>query len=297
MCVGNDPCVIPCPINPTSDRPLTPLTRKRKGCDTLVVSIKASIIENKQILPDFYQMKLDAHQIAKEAKPGQFVMIKTSQALDPFLKRPISLHRINKNAGTIELIYQVLGKGTKLLSELNPGEPLEIMGPLGNGFTWQEDYKKVAIVGGGCGIAPLLALAEELKEAGKEVHVLLGAQNKDRLLNETQFLELGCKVQIATDDGSQGKKGFVTELLAELVATSNIYQVYCCGPLPMTRGVMKITADKKIPCQVSLEERMACGIGACLGCVCQVRNENGTVSNKRVCHDGPVFKGSEILMG
>ncbi|KJS83738.1 MAG: hypothetical protein JM58_12110 [Peptococcaceae bacterium BICA1-8] len=260
----------------------------------MVVSIKASILENKKILPDFYRLKIAVPQISKTAVPGQFVMIKTSSTLDPLLRRPISLHRINRDVGTIELVYQVLGKGTILLSEMVQGE-LEVMGPLGNGFSWQQSFKRTAIVGGGCGIAPLLTLAEHLIGNGQEVHVLLGAQNKEKLLNEADFKELGCKVLVATDNGSSGRKGFVTEILEELISTTNLDQVYCCGPLPMTNGVIKLTKSKMIPCQVSLEERMACGIGACLGCVCQVRNEDGTIGYKRVCHEGPVFNASELI--
>lgn len=260
----------------------------------MVVSITATILENKKILPDFYHLILAAPEIAQEAVPGQFIMIKTSHTLDPFLKRPISLHRIDKKLGTIELVYQVLGKGTRFLSIINQGE-LEVMGPLGKGFCWQENYKEVAIIGGGCGIAPLLALGEEFIGQGKKVHVLLGAQTKEKLLSEGEFLELGCKVQVATDDGSYGKKGFVTDLLVELISTTTLDQVYCCGPLPMTKGVMKITQENKISCQVSLEERMACGLGACLGCVCQTQDKKGTTTYQRVCKDGPVFNANELV--
>jgi dihydroorotate dehydrogenase electron transfer subunit len=263
----------------------------------MVVSIKASIIENKKILPDFYQMTLVAPMMAREARPGQFVMVRTSSTLEPLLKRPISLHRINKGKGTLELVYQVVGRGTELLSRFKPDEQVEILGPLGNGFSWQDGFKRVAIVGGGCGIAPLLALAEELVENDREVYVLLGAQSGEKLLKAEEFNRLGCQVQTITDDGSQGRKGFVTQLLKELVNSIKIDQIYSCGPLPMTQGVMKIAQEKDIPCQVSLEERMACGVGACLGCVCQVRNEDGIMGYKRVCHDGPVFDAQELVLG
>lgn len=261
----------------------------------MVFSIKAVILENQKILPDFYRMVLAVPSIAREAEPGQFVMLKTSNTLDPLLKRPISIHRINKAEGTIALVYQVIGRGTKLLSQITQGE-LEVMGPLGNGFYWKKDYKKVAIVGGGCGIAPLPALAEELVKDGKEVYVLLGAQTREKLLCVADFQQLGCKVQVTTDDGSYGTKGFVTEILQEFILNTKIDQVYCCGPLPMTKGVIKLTKENLIPCQVSLEERMACGIGACLGCACKVRNEDGTITYKKVCHDGPVFASSEVII-
>ncbi|MGI6225848.1 MAG: dihydroorotate dehydrogenase electron transfer subunit [Peptococcales bacterium] len=260
----------------------------------MVVSMKAKILENTQILPQFYLLRLVAPEIANKAVPGQFVMVKVSQNLDPFLKRPISLHRINKESGTIELLYQVIGKGTSNLSLMSQGE-LEIIGPLGNGFSWEENHKRVALIGGGCGIAPLLALGEELVKQGKEVHVLLGAQTKEKLLNEVEFKKLGCHVQVATDDGSYGKKGFVTEIFKDLLLTTTLDQIYCCGPFPMTKDVIKITQENNIPCQVSLEERMACGVGACLGCVCETRSNEGNLAYQRVCHDGPVFDGDELV--
>ena len=149
----------------------------------MVVSLKSSIAENKEILPGFYQMTLNTPQIAQDAKPGQFIMVRTSPTLEPFLKRPISLHRINKAKGTLELVYQVIGRGTELLSRFKPGDEVEIMGPLGNGFSWQSNFKRVALVGGGCGIAPLLALAEDLLKDGREVYVLLGAQTENKILS------------------------------------------------------------------------------------------------------------------
>lgn len=262
----------------------------------MVVSANVPVIENNKILPEFYQLILEAPMVAGEAKPGQFVMVRTSGTLEPFLNRPISIHRIDEAKGIIELVYQVVGKGTKLLSRISPGQHLQIIGPLGNGFSWQTGFKRVALVGGGCGIAPLLALAEKLLENEREVYVLLGAQTKEKLLAAEEFSQLGCRVRISTDDGSQGKKGFVIQLLEELVNSISLDQVYACGPLPMVKGLIKIAEEKGIPCQVSLEERMACGIGACLGCACPVRNPDGTVGYKRVCHDGPVFDAKELLL-
>ena len=261
----------------------------------MVNSLKARVLENKKILPDFYEMVLSAPAIAAEAVPGQFLMVKTSPTLVPFLRRPISLSRIKAKEGTITLIYQVVGSGTKLLSEISTSSEIDVVGPLGNGFTWSDEDKVVAVVGGGCGIAPLVALTEELLKAGKEVFAFLGAQSKDKLLSDEYFAELGAKVMVATDDGSLGRKGFVTQILEEVMNTTRFDRVYCCGPLPMTKAVVKLTKEALIPCQVSLEERMGCGVGACLGCVCKIRSEEGSLTYKKVCHDGPVFTSSEVI--
>ncbi len=261
----------------------------------MVYSLKARILDNRKILPDFYEMILFAPAIAAEAVPGQFLMVKTSPTQVPFLRRPISLSRFNVKEGTVTLIYQVVGSGTKLLTVMTPGSEIEVVGPLGKGFTWEVKDKVVAIVGGGCGIAPLVVLTEELLKAGKEVYALLGAQSKDKLLSDQYFIELGAKVMIATDDGSYGRKGFVTQLLEEVINTTRLDQVYCCGPLPMTKAVVKLTKEALVPCQVSLEERMGCGVGACMGCVCKVRSEEGSLTYKKVCHDGPVFTSSEVI--
>jgi len=259
------------------------------------VSLKGIITSNERILPDFYKMIIAVPQIANEATPGQFVMLRTSTGLDPFLKRPISLSGIDRDKGTITLIYHVVGRGTNLLTGLEKSAEIELVGPLGKGFGWNEEDRTTAVVGGGAGIAPLVALAEELIKQGKEVYALLGAQTKDKLLEVEAFAALGAKVRIATDDGSSGEKGFVTRLLEELSQETKIDKVFCCGPLPMTKAVVKMTKELFIPCEVSLEERMGCGFGACIGCACKVRDEYGTITYKKVCQDGPVFTSCEVI--
>lgn len=261
----------------------------------MVVSLQAEIIENKKILPEFFQLTLNAPEIARDVQPGQFVMLKVSESLDPFLKRPISINTIDPHKGTITLIYQVIGKGTKFLTKMLVGDTINVLGPLGQGFSRIEQEKSVVLVGGGCGIAPLLALAEKLVNEKKQVYVLLGAQNKSKLINKDEFIKLGCTVEVATDDGSAGQKGFVTELLNKLLAAAKIDQIYCCGPLPMTKEIIRISKKAFIPCQISLEERMGCGLGACIGCVIKVRDENGIIHHKKVCSDGPVFTSSEVI--
>jgi len=261
----------------------------------VIKSVKAEIVENKPIAPEFFRMTLKAETLASEGLPGQFVMVKVSPNLEPFLRRPISLHQINREEATVSLLYQVVGKGTRLMSETQKGKVIELLGPLGKGFTWSDSDRVVALVGGGCGTAPLVALAHSLLEDKKEVHVLLGAQTKEKLVCEEDFISMGAKVKVATDDGSYGHHGFVTDLLKNLMHDVALDMVYSCGPLPMTKEVVKLTQEASIPCQVSLEERMGCGIGACIGCVCKVRTKDGAFTYKKVCKDGPVFKGEEVM--
>lgn len=261
----------------------------------MVLALKGQVLENQQILPEFYRMEISVPPLAAKAAPGQFVMVKTSATLEPFLKRPISINGFDKEIGTITLVYQVIGRGTALLAQLKKGEDIELVGPLGNGFAWSEEDKSVVLVGGGCGVAPLIALGEELVKAGKQVYALIGAQSKEKLLGEEEFTQMGIKLMIATDDGSYGRKGFVTELLSELLRSERLDKIFCCGPRPMTKSVVALAKEFHIPSQVSLEERMGCGVGLCIGCVCKVSNQDGTVTYKKVCQDGPVFDGSEVI--
>ncbi|MFZ7103698.1 MAG: dihydroorotate dehydrogenase electron transfer subunit [Peptococcaceae bacterium] len=260
----------------------------------MIHCIEAEILENKKIVPDFYQITLACPEVAQAAKPGQFIMLKVSPTVDPLLKRPVSINRINTGEGTVTLIYQVIGKGTKLLSMISGGG-IEVMGPLGRGFVLKAQYDEVAVVGGGCGIAPLLALVEELLPKSRQVHVLLGARTKELLLNSREYQKSGVLLKVATDDGSAGHRGFVSSLLEELLQQSELEHVFGCGPEPLLKKVVAVSQEHSVPCQVSLEERMACGIGACLGCVCTTKAKNGSSSYQRVCQDGPVFAGSEVI--
>lgn len=262
----------------------------------MIKNINAEILANDMIYKDFYHIKISVPDIAKYVSPGQFVMIKTSKTLTPFLKRPISIYKVEKEQGIIHLLYQLVGTGTRLMSQLKKGESLEVLGPLGNGFGIYDNDNTIAIVGGGCGIAPLVALAYELRNTGKNVHALIGAQDIDRLICYQDFELLGCDIFAATDDGSFGYKGYVTDLLDSLLAVDKVDRVYCCGPLPMTQKVIEITTKKGVFCEVSLEERMACGLGACLGCAVKIKSSNGEITYKKVCQDGPVFSSDEVIL-
>ncbi len=240
-----------------------------------------------------YLMKVSCTQVSAAAVPGQFVHVSCGQesTTDPLLRRPISIHKIDKAKGTIQLYYLVVGKGTGLLSKKLVGDTISIMGPLGRGFELNVPEKRTVLVGGGIGIAPLLALAEELKANGKEVVSLLGAAEADGLVRTKEFKAYG-EVVAVTEDGSLGKKGLVTQYLMPLIDKNNTV-VYTCGPEGMLKAVTKVIGDLGVPCQISLEAAMACGVGACLGCTC-VSGANG--GYPKVCKDGPVFWSSEVKL-
>jgi len=257
--------------------------------------LKAKLIYNKKIKDDYLRCIFQAPKIAKEAQPGQFVNIKLTHNAEPLLRRPFSIHRIGSRANTIEILYEVVGPGTEILAQKKAGEYLDVIGPLGSGFSIL-DTRYSILVGGGIGIAPLLFLAGQtrIKNPASRIQVLIGARTKNDILCEKEFKKLGCEVKIATDDGSRGFKGKVTALLKKVLPGTRYpvhgTTIYACGPKPMLKEISHLSKSCKIPAQVSLDEHMACGIGACLGCVVN------TVSGyKRACKEGPVFNAREIV--
>lgn len=254
---------------------------------------KTKILENKQVAQGFYRMRIESPYLANNSKPGQFVEVKCSDENEPLLRRPLGVHRIFKSG--IEMLYEIVGKGTKLLSGKKSGEYIDIIGPLGNGFNVEKNLKSAILIAGGIGVAPIMSLAEQLVRGKKiHLHVLIGACKKSHVLCKNDFKKIGADVFIATEDGSMGKKGLVTDLFKDLLYAKRYplnATLYACGPTGMLKAVAKIAHDKKMPCQVSLEERMACGVGVCLGCPVKIKG-NGY---KMVCKDGPVFNAEEIL--
>ncbi len=250
-------------------------------------AVTAKIIANQKIKGSYWRVILHAPQVAQEAIAGQFVQIKLTQTLSPLLRRPFSLHAVSGSG--IEIIYEVLGEGTRLLCAKGKGEPLDIIGPLGNGFCCQKEKNQI-IIAGGMGVAPLAFLAQKI--AKYKPLVLLGAVTKNKIICAEEFKKLGLSVRIATDDGSVGFRGRVTDLLTKLLSVKGYCpsNIYACGPQPMLKAVAGIAQESKIPAQLSLEEHMACGIGACLGCV--VETKDGL---KRVCKEGPVFNARDLI--
>jgi dihydroorotate dehydrogenase electron transfer subunit len=276
--------------------------------------VKAKVINNKRVDINSFYCFIRARQIARAAHPGQFVSIRLNDGVIPLLRRPLSIHSVRGE--NIGLLYEVLGAGTAILSGKKAGEDLDIIGPLGKGFNYGPRRPSVPacpagrrgpqdLVAGGLGVAPLLFLAEKLvhgvhqslpvRQAGaahSRPIILIGAKTKKHILCKKEFEKLGCIVKIATDDGSKGFKGKVTELLKQCLSSVDREpsSICACGPRPMLREISRISKKRRIPAQISLEEHMACGIGACFGCVVNTRE-----GFKRVCKDGPVFKAEEII--
>ncbi len=248
----------------------------------------ATLVQQQQMNHDVYRMVLSAPEIAAMIKPGQFLQLKTGRLMDPLLRRPISIADADDGEGTLQLVYRVVGEGTKYLAGLQQGAEIDILGPLGNGFTLQGE--RPLIVGGGMGIAPLLYLVRAL--CPKPVDVLLAGREASELFWIKLFAERCQAVHVTTDDGSLGTKGNALALLPQLLAQGQYDMLYTCGPDPMMEAVAKEAAKHGVPCQVSLERYMACGIGACLSCSCGAKDG----SRKKVCTDGPVFWAEEVML-
>lgn len=248
--------------------------------------VVGKILENTMIASGIYKMLVSATSIADLANAGQFVNIYCKDG-SRILPRPISICEVDKKAGDITFVYAVVGKGTEEFSNMKPGDKIELLGPLGNGFDIDKNISDHIIVGGGVGIPPLLELVKNLK--GKKT-AYLGFRTGKFLIEE--FEEHGATVHIATDDGSFGRKGTPLDLLREQNIQGQM--IYSCGPKPMLKAVNDFAKTKNIKAQVSLEERMACGIGTCVGCVVRIKKGHAW-EYKKVCVDGPVFLSEEVL--
>lgn len=258
-----------------------------------MIQLKALIIENAGIAPGYYRMRLLAPDIAAAAQPGQFIQLRVAEAActDPLLPRPISLYRINRTAGELELIYKTVGRGTRILADRQTGGTITILGPIGKGFTLPKNATKLALVGGGVGMPPLFCLAETLRAWQPELAITLfyGARSRADLLELDRWQGLGVTVWAATEDGSWGSPGLVTQILIDQMQQVKYDYLAACGPKPMLRAVQQLALERGLPGELSLEAHMACGVGACLGCTCQTTN-----GYRRVCVDGPVFNLSEV---
>ena len=250
-----------------------------------VSKIKATVFSQEQLASDVFSMWLEVGSIASEAKPGQFISVYSNDD-SKLLPRPISICEIDRENGRLRIVYRVVGYGTKEFSGCKAGDTLEIMGPLGNGYTLKKD--KAILVAGGIGVPPMLELAKELD---CEKTIVLGY--RDELFLNKEFEQYG-KVVIATEDGSCGTKGNVLNAIQEKALEADV--IFACGPTPMLRALKEYAAANHITCWISMEERMACGIGACLACVCKTKEKDAhsNVNNKRICKDGPVFLSTEV---
>lgn len=248
----------------------------------------AVIMEQREIAQGIYSLWLHADDIVKEARPGQFVSV-YCQDESRLLPRPISICELDKESGRLRLVYRAAGAGTKEFSCYGAGDTLELVGPLGNGFPLDKGYEKVLLVGGGIGVPPMVELAKWLPG---EKMIVSGYRNGDLFLKEE--LSQNAALYVATEDGSEGTKGNVLDAIRENHLTADA--IFACGPSPMLRALKAYAAEQGMDCYLSLEERMACGIGACLACVCTSKDVDAhtNVKNKRICKDGPVFAAEEI---
>ena len=258
------------------------MTRKRED---------AEILSQERIAKDIYSMWIRT-EAAETAQPGQFISMYTNDG-SKLLPRPISICETDREAGSLRVVYRVTGKntGTEIFSQMKAGDTIPVIGPLGNGFPYERaEGKRVFLMGGGIGVPPVLELAKRMKCDRKQI--VVGYRDEETFLRD-EFEQNG-EVYISTDDGSVGTKGNVMDAIRENALEADI--IYACGPTPMLRAIKKYAEENGIECYISLEERMACGIGACLACVCQSKekDEHSNVHNKRICKDGPVFLSTEV---
>lgn len=264
--------------------------------------VQAKVLKQELAARDTYRMRLEAPRIAAEARPGQFLMLAARPGLDPFLKRPFSLHRILPDEGAIEVLYRVVGRGTWWLSQSSPGSRLEAVGPLGNGFSpvEPEDHSPVVLVAGGIGIAPLLELMIQLSAAGSRgrMHLFYGTRTASEQVGSDAFEAMGVTVHVSTDDGTAGYHGSVPRLLETVVKEKGLQpgRVYSCGPLAMQYAVARWALAHRVAAELSLESLMACGIGACLGCALPAPHplDPSAEHYVHVCKDGPIFSPGSI---
>ena len=249
---------------------------------------KYLILSKKTLAKEIYDLTILCPDVAEVAVAGQFVNVKVEGFM---LRRPISICSIDKNKGTLRIIFEVRGEGTKVMSQLAEGAMIDIVAPLGGRGFEMDGYETAVIIGGGIGNPPMLAVAENF---GKNATVISGYRNASAVILQEDFAATGAETILCTDDGSAGRKGFVTDALKEVLAAKKPDVIYACGPNVMLRRIIEIAKENGVKCQVSLEERMGCGVGACLVCACRTIRD-GSEYYAHVCKDGPVFNAEEVL--
>ena len=288
-----------------------------------MIQLKSNIMSNEPLTENCWRITLEAPQIASEIKPGQFINVKVSETNAPLFRRPFSVfRRVKGDRGYdgIEVVYEVVGRGTRLMTNLKPGDELDVIGPLGHGFEWYRDKKVQVLVSSETGAAGLFMLGEEISKAvdeyGLELNILLDAKTRKTFILEKEFRTLNGKVLVSTHDGTYGYNGYVTEILKDSIDRGEISldcAIYACGPELMLKALAPICQQYGIPAQVSMERHMGCGIGACLSCVCKVDRDSvlkyrdlksshiqfspeAEFGYALVCKDGPVFNIEEVIL-
>lgn len=261
----------------------------------------AAVLSQREIAPEIFDMWMET-SLAEQAKPGQFLCVYPRDK-STLLPRPISICEVSRDRKALRIVYRVAGKGTAEFSQYREGERISVLGTLGNGFPlWEAEGKRVFLMGGGIGVPPILELAKQIAATGdragqgasvvKDIIIVLGYRDAKTFLKE-EFEKYGT-VYIATEDGSVGTKGNVMDAIRENGLEADV--IYACGPMPMLRAIKAYAAEHKTKAYISLEEHMACGVGACLGCVVKTReiDHHSHVHNARICTDGPVFDAEDV---
>lgn len=258
----------------------------------------APVVRHQAIDRDHFLLTLEAPRVARAARPGQFVMLRTRPGCDPLLRRPMSIYRVPPSPrGQVQILYKVVGSGTRYLSGRAAGDSLDMLGPLGNGFRPSRPGHRPVLVAGGIGIAIFPFLVDRLLRRGSRPLLLYGARGRGDLVVLGFFRTRRVPVRLATEDGSAGVRGFVTSLLEPMLAGdagTGPCELFVCGPTPMLRAVSALAVKAGVPCQLALESQMPCGIGVCLGCVVRCRADAGGALYRRVCTEGPIFEAGVV---
>lgn len=262
--------------------------------ETLNLHRKALVIENIRICVNHYHIAMRDDVISKIAKPGQFVNLRINKREDLLLRRPFSVAITRPEQNSFEIVYRVVGKGTSAMTQLRPGEEIDLLGPLGTGFHLPETPMNCLLLGGGTGVATLWGLADHLFQRGNKIVALLGFRSLEHMFSQNIFERYHAKIIITTEDGSYGLKGLVSDPLEEILKLK-IDHAYVCGPTSMLKAVIPLIKKANIKGEVSIEEKMGCGYGVCLSCVVPIL-KNGEIERQRVCVEGPVFRLEEIVL-
>ena len=268
------------------------MAKDKKGESSL--HITATVVKNIRLCKDHYCVTLKNDILAKTTKPGQFVNLRIDRRDDLLLRRPFSVAMTHPPQSLLEIVYRVVGQGTRTMTELSRGEKVDLIGPLGIGFHLPGESTNCLLLGGGVGVAPLWGLAAQLSKKKNKVIALLGFRSSDKVFGEDKFLKLRIETIVTTDDGSYGLRGFVSDHL-EKALNRPINHAYVCGPNSMLKAVLPMIRKAGIKGEVSLEERMGCGYGVCLSCVANIV-EDGVVEKKRICTEGPVFDLEHVVL-